>query len=90
MLDSDDDASNQVIWFTDAHPSRQSDPTPQALAVIDQWMANIRDHPDLGVAANKPELATDRCLTTAGAEIARGPHVWDGILDNGPKGACAQ
>jgi Tannase-like family of unknown function (DUF6351) len=42
------------------------------------------------VAGNKPELATDRCFTTQGVEIARGPDVWDGILDNGPKGACAQ
>jgi hypothetical protein len=90
MLDFDGDASNQVIWFTDARPSRQSDPTPDALAVIDQWMANIRAHPDLGVAANKPELATDRCLTTQGTEIARGPHVWDGILDDLPAGACTQ
>jgi Tannase-like family of unknown function (DUF6351) len=90
MLDFDGDASNQVIWFTDARPSRQSDPTPQALAVIDEWMANIRAHPELGVAGNKPELATDRCFTTQGAEIAHGAHVWDGILDNGPKGACAQ
>jgi Tannase-like family of unknown function (DUF6351) len=90
MLDFDGDASNQVIWFTDARPSRQSDPTPQALAVIDQWMANIRAHPGLGVAGNKPELATDRCFRTDGTEIARGPHVWDGILDNGSKGACAE
>jgi hypothetical protein len=90
MLDFDGDASNQVIWFTDARPSRQSDPTPEALGVIDQWMANIRAHPGLGVAGNKPELATDRCFTTQGQEIARGPDVWDGILDNGPAGACTQ
>ena len=90
MLDFDGDASNQVIWFTDARPSRQSDPTPQAFQVIDDWMANIRAHPELSVAQNKPALATDRCFTTAGAEIAQGDHVWDGILDNGPKGACAQ
>ncbi len=86
MLDFDGDASNQVIWFTDARPARQVDATPEALAVIDQWMANIRAHPDLGVAGNKPELATDRCFTTQGAEIARGPDVWGGILDGGPKG----
>jgi hypothetical protein len=90
MLDRDGDASNQVIWFTDARPSRQTDPTPQAFEVIDEWMANIRANPDASVAANKPELATDRCFTTGGTEIARGAHVWDGILDNGPKGACAQ
>ena len=90
MLDFDGDASNQVIWFTDARPDRQSDPTPEALAVIDEWMANIRAHPELGVAGNKPELATDRCFTTQGAEIARGPGVWDGILDSAPAGACTQ
>jgi hypothetical protein len=90
LLDRDGDASNQVIWFTDARPSRQSDPTPEAFEVIDEWMANIRANPDAGVAANKPALATDRCFTTAGTEIARGPDVWDGILDSGPKGACAQ
>jgi Tannase-like family of unknown function (DUF6351) len=91
MLDLDGDASNQVIWFTDARPSGpESDPTPQALEVIDEWMANIRAHPDLGVAGNKPELATDRCFTTGGTEIAHGPEVWDGILDGGPKGACTE
>lgn len=90
MLDFDGDASNQVVWFTDARPSRQVDATPEALAVIDEWMANIRAHPKLGVAGNKPELATDRCFTTDGTEIARGAGVWDGILDDGPKGACAQ
>jgi hypothetical protein len=90
MLDFDGDASNQVIWFTDARPARQTDQTPEALAVIDEWMANIRANPDLGVAGNKPELATDRCFTTQGEEIARGPDVWEGILDSGPKGACAQ
>ena len=90
MRDWDGNASNQVIWFTDARPSRQSDPTPQAFEVIDEWMANIRANPTAGVAANKPALATDRCFTTAGTEIAQGEDVWDGILDNGPKGACAQ
>ena len=82
--------SNQVIWFTDARPARAFDQTAQALAVMDEWMANIRANPGAGVAGNKPALATDRCFTTAGAEIAHGAHVWDGILDNGPKGACAQ
>jgi hypothetical protein len=90
MLDHDGDASNQVIWFTDARPARQADQTPEAFAVMDEWMANIREHPDQGVAGNKPELATDRCFTTQGVEIARGAQVWDGILDNGPDGPCTQ
>jgi Tannase-like family of unknown function (DUF6351) len=90
MLDWDGNASNQVIWFTDARPARSFDQTPQAFEVIDQWMANIRRHPKRSVARNKPELATDRCFTTQGDEIARGPHVWDGILDRGPDGPCTE
>jgi hypothetical protein len=43
------------------------------------------------VARNKPELATDRCFTTQGQEIARGSDVWDGILDDDDEpGACTQ
>ena len=53
-------------------------------------MANIRAHPRRGVAGNKPALATDRCFTTAGDEIAAGRDVWDGILDHRPAGACTQ
>jgi hypothetical protein len=91
MLDQDGRASNQVIWFTDARPARQFDQTPEAFEVIDEWMANIRRHPHRGVARNKPALATDRCFTTQGEEIARGRDVWHGILDEADDaGACTQ
>jgi hypothetical protein len=90
MLEFDGDASNQVIWFTDARPAVAFDQTPQAMAVIDEWMANLRAAPWRGVSGNKPPLAVDRCFTTLGTEIAAGPHVWDGILDNQPAGACTQ
>lgn len=84
------DASNQVIWFTDANPQREFDQTPEAFAVIDEWMTNIRQHPDRGVAGNKPPLAVDRCFETDGSEIASGEHVWDGILDDELPGACTK
>ena len=91
MLDHDGKASNQVIWFTDARPAVAFDQTPEAFEVMDEWMANIRRHPKRGVAGNKPALATDRCFTTGGAEIARGSRVWDGILDDDDDpGACTQ
>jgi hypothetical protein len=89
MVEHDGDASNQVIWFTDARPARAFDQTPMALAVMDQWLANIRAHPDLGVAANKPPGAVDRCFATDGTPIAAGPDVWAGILDDRQLGACA-
>ena len=88
MLNFDGDASNQVIWFTDARPAIGFDQTPQALEVIDQWLANIRANPSRSVAANKPSGAVDACFTTAGAEIAKGDGVWGGILDGGAAGAC--
>jgi hypothetical protein len=83
-------AGNQVIWFTDARPARAFDQTPEAFAVIDAWMANLRARPWRGVAGNKPADATDRCFETDGTEIARGPNVWDGILNDRPPGPCTQ
>jgi hypothetical protein len=53
-------------------------------------MANIRANPSGGVSGNKPAGAVDACFTTAGALIASGEHVWDGILDSRPPGACTQ
>jgi hypothetical protein len=90
MLDKDGDASNQLIWFTDGRPTTIFDQTPQALAVIDDWMANIRSHPDRSVAQNKPADAVDACFTTSGELIAHGPDVWDGILDHRAPGPCTQ
>jgi hypothetical protein len=90
MLDHDRQAGNQVIWFTDARPDVAFDQTPEALAVIDEWMANIQAQPERGVVGNKPALAVDRCFDTLGNEIARGDHVWDGILDDRPAGPCTE
>jgi hypothetical protein len=83
-------ADNQVIWFTDARPARAFDQTPEAFAVIDEWMANLRARPWRGVAGNKPARAVDRCFDTDGAEIAAGEDVWDGVLDDAPPGACTE
>ena len=90
MLNHDGDAGNHVIWFTDARPQVAFDQTPEALLVMDQWLANIAAHPERGVAGNKPELAVDRCFDTLGNEIARGDGVWAGILDDRPAGTCTE
>jgi hypothetical protein len=88
MLNVDGDAGNQVIWFTDARPAVAFDQTAMAFQVIDEWMANIRANPDAGVVANAPARAVDSCFDTAGNLIAAGDDVWNGILDDGPDGAC--
>jgi len=91
IRDARGNSENQVIWFTDVGPlGPEFDQTPEALRVMDQWMMNILRNPRGGVAANKPPQAVDRCFDAEGTEIASGDHVWDGILDDGPPGACAE
>ena len=90
MLNLDGDASNQVIWFTDARPARASDQTPLAFAVIDEWLANIRANPGDGVAGNKPAAAVDSCFATNGSLTYAGNDAWAGILDSAPAGPCTQ
>jgi len=74
MLDADGDASNQVVWFSEPGGSR----TTEAFEVIDEWL----------LTGERPAAATDACFTAAGAEIASGPDVWAGILDERAPGAC--
>jgi hypothetical protein len=88
MLDKDGDASNQAIWFWGGDDDRLM--LPQAFAVIDEWMGNIRKHPWRSVAANRPAAAVDSCFTAAREPIATGPGVWNGILDHRAPGACTR
>jgi hypothetical protein len=88
MLNVDGDASNQVIWFTDARPSEQFDQTPMAFRVMDEWMRNLAARPELGVAGNKPAQAVDSCFATDGSLIASGDDVWAGVLDQAAPGKC--
>jgi hypothetical protein len=90
MLNYDGDASNQVIWFTDARPARAFDQTALALKVMDEWMRSIAAHPERGVAGNKPPQAVDSCFHTDGSLLASGDDVWNGILDDKPAGACTK
>jgi Tannase-like family of unknown function (DUF6351) len=90
ITDQRGDADNQVIWFTDARPAVAFDQTPMAFAVMDEWMRNIKAHPERSVAENKPAAAVDSCFDTNGQPIASGPDVWNGVLANEPPGACTQ
>jgi hypothetical protein len=90
MLNRDGDASNQVIWFTDARPARASDQTALAFEVIDEWLANMRANPAGGVGGNKPARAVDSCFATNGTLLYSGADAWAGILDARPAGPCTQ
>jgi len=89
MLDRDGDASNQVIWFSE-RVGNDSPMIPAAFEVIDEWLANMREHPGLGVAGNRPERAEDSCFKADTTLIARGPDVWAGALDDRDPGACLE
>jgi hypothetical protein len=81
LLNYDGDASNQLIWFTDARPGTpMADQTPQAFLVLDEWITS----------GQKPASAQDACFATDGTPIASGPDVWDGILNDEAAGACTQ
>ncbi|AOS97758.1 hypothetical protein AUP74_02353 [Microbulbifer aggregans] len=79
-------ADNQLIWV--AH--KDYTPLDEALDTMDRWMLNIMDHPEAGVAANRPVDASDQCFDREGNIIAAGPHVWDGAWNGQASGACMQ
>lgn len=91
ILNRGGDVGNQVIWFTDTTPGvPKASQSMQALAVMDQWMANIRANPGKSIAENRPAAAVDSCFDLNGQLIQAGADVWDGILDARPAGACTQ
>jgi hypothetical protein len=85
------DSGNLVVWFTDTIPGlTKASQTMEALAVMDQWLANIRAHPKRSIAQNRPVRAVDSCFDLTGQRIAAGSGVWSGILDGLAPGACTQ
>ncbi len=91
MLNHDGDAANQVVWFTDTASNQERfDQTPLAFQTIDAWMTNLQAHPERGVAGNKPEQAVDSCYDTSGALLYAGADAWNGLLNDGPEGPCAE
>ncbi|MCW7541110.1 DUF6351 family protein [Aquabacterium sp. A7-Y] len=80
-----------VIWFTDTVPGvPKASQSLEALAVMDEWMANIRAHPGKTMAENRPARAVDSCFDAKGRLMHAGPTVWDGVIDDKPKGACTR
>ncbi|HEX2541449.1 MAG TPA: DUF6351 family protein [Caldimonas sp.] len=80
-----------VIWFTDTQPGvAKASQTPDAMQVMDEWMANIRANPTRSIGENRPARAVDSCFDVTGKLIYAGNDAWDGILDDKPAGRCTQ
>ncbi len=77
-------SDNQLIWVS----NKAYNPIDEALDIIDHWMQKIADHPERGVAGNRPVEATDRCFDDQGNVIAAGKSVWNGQWNHQPIGAC--
>lgn len=72
-------AANQVIWFTGSDAGLLA-LTVDALAVLDQRLST----------GSVPAGFVDKCADAAGAPIAAGAAVWDGILNQKAPGACTR
>jgi hypothetical protein len=84
-------ADHIVIWFTDTMPGQpKASQSLEAIAVMDEWMANIRANPGKSLAENRPAKAVDSCFDTKGKLIYAGADAWDGILDDKPAGTCTK
>lgn len=92
VMDSrEGDSDNLVVWFTDTQPGvPKASQSMEALAVMDRWLANIRQNPHRGIARNKPAEAVDACFDQQGRRMYAGSGVWSGILDRRAPGNCTQ
>ena len=90
MLNFDGDASNQVVWFTDARPARASDQTPLAFAGHRRVDGEHPREPGARRGRQQARAAVDSCFATNGSLIYAGGDAWAGILDSRPAGPCTQ
>ena len=63
-------------------------PINDALLVLDQWLINLKEHPEKGVVGNRPVTANDRCYDTDLNVIDSGEDTWNGTWNGKALGAC--
>jgi hypothetical protein len=78
-----------VIWFTDTVPGTpKASNSFDAIAVMDQWVANIQANPGRSIRENRPPQAVDSCFDVQGKLIYAGDDAWDAVVDTKPAGPC--
>ena len=91
VIDRMGNSDLMVIWFTDTMPGQpKASQSMDAIAVMDEWMRNIRMNPARSIRENRPARAVDSCFDVTGSLIYAGEDAWDGILDDRAPGPCTQ
>ncbi len=89
-------SDHQLIWMMEKDDSLsrrdlvRSLPINDALLVLDQWLINLKEHPEKGVVGNRPVAASDRCYDTDLNVIDSGESTWDGRWNEKTPGLCQQ
>jgi hypothetical protein len=90
------DADNQVIWFAECEQDPVNlkeycafDPTGSVLDILADWLDRSMGHSPTQIVKNKPAAAVDACFFSDGNLLYAGADAWDGILNDQPKGPCA-
>ena len=87
-------SDHQLIWMMEKDDSLsrrdlvRSLPINDALLVLDQWLINLKEHPEKGVVGNRPVAASDRCYDTDLNVIDSGESTWDGSWNEKTPGLC--
>jgi len=89
-------SQHQLIWMMekDNQLSRRelirSLPIDDALRVLDQWIFNIKAHPERSLVENRPSSASDRCYDKSHNIIDSSANTWDGQWNQKAEGVCQQ
>ena len=87
-------SEHQLIWMMEKDDTLsrrdllRSLPVNDALLVLDQWLINMRTHPEKSVVENRPVAANDRCYDTDLNVIDSGDTTWDGLWNGKTQGMC--
>ncbi|TVP75484.1 MAG: hypothetical protein EA352_08200 [Gemmatimonadales bacterium] len=94
LLANQGHADNHTIWWLETDEEGGSpwlvEFYEEAFDVIEEWMSAMEADPSLSAGEARPERASPRCFEVEGSLIASGEDVWDGAMDEEPRGACAR
>ena len=89
-------SDHQLIWMMEKNNDLSRKelirnlPIDDALRVLDQWLFNIKSHPERNLVQNRPNSASDRCYDMDNNIIDNAPDTWDGQWNQQAVGTCQE